>query len=158
MIKIVQQKDYKIGIEGDILITNYLATCIAVTIYDWKLKIGGLCHYLLPNNENFSLELSSNTFGNLNLGSMLYELYKKNVNPERLEAKIFGGASSIGMNSNDYYHIGKKNAEVAIDFLKKNQIPILAMEIGGDFYRNVEFNLSNGLVKISNKMGLDKIL
>ncbi|MCP5512664.1 MAG: chemotaxis protein CheD [Leptospiraceae bacterium] len=152
---IVKQCDYKIGTAPDKLITYNLSTCVAVALYDPKLKIGGLCHYLLPNDEGFSRRLTVNTFGNLNLRNMLDDLLIKGSQASQLIAKVFGGCSTLEHMGADVFDIGYLNSQTAFKFLYEEKIRIKSRDVGGTSYRTVSFNLDTGRVHVSNKVGMN---
>jgi chemotaxis protein CheD len=37
--------------QGDVLITYALGSCIGVTVYDPKARVGGLLHFMLPDSS-----------------------------------------------------------------------------------------------------------
>ena len=85
---------------GDLVIANrptaivtILGSCVAVCLWDATARVGGVNHYLLP----FHVEREkSPRFGSIAIPRLLEEVVAAGADPNRLQAKVFGGASVIG--------------------------------------------------------------
>ena len=47
----VGMADYKVGAAPSTLISYGLGSCIGLSLYDPKAKVGGLLHYMLPDSK-----------------------------------------------------------------------------------------------------------
>ncbi|MDR2152506.1 MAG: chemotaxis protein CheD [Helicobacteraceae bacterium] len=109
-------------------IATVLGSCVGVCLFDRRLKIGGLNHYLLPLwNGN---GLKSPKFGNVSIPKMIEQMKALGCKIGDMEAKVFGGASVSATNLEDMM-IGKKNIVIAKEILAQNKIPIVAEDTGG---------------------------
>jgi len=124
-------------------ISTVLGSCVAVCLYDSKLGIGGMNHYLLPFWNGNGLQ--SPKFGNISIPKLIEQMMAKGSTPKTLEAKIFGGAS-MRISSSEAMMIGEKNVLVAHEILNEYRIPIVAEDIGGQNGRKIQFNLERGKV------------
>ncbi|OHD97754.1 MAG: chemotaxis protein CheD [Sulfurimonas sp. RIFCSPHIGHO2_12_FULL_36_9] len=125
-------------------ITTVLGSCIAVCLYDKKLCIGGMNHYLLPFwNDN---GLQSSRFGNIAIPKLIENMLDKGAKINTLEAKIFGGASINISCCNAAMMVGEKNILVAREILKEYKIDIVSEDVGGKNGRKIQFNLAQGKV------------
>lgn len=125
-------------------ISTVLGSCVAVCLYDMKLGMGGMNHYLLPFWNGNGLQ--SPKFGNISIPKLIEAMMRKGATPRTLEAKLFGGASiNIGSSTNTMM-IGEKNIMVAKEILKEYNITIVAEDIGGQNGRKIQFNLERGKV------------
>ncbi len=125
-------------------ISTVLGSCVAVCLYDTKLGIGGMNHYLLPFWNGNGLQ--SPKFGNISIPKLIEAMLMNGANPRTLEAKVFGGASiNIGVSANTMM-IGEKNIMVAKEILKEYKIAIVAEDSGGQNGRKIQFNLERGKV------------
>jgi chemotaxis protein CheD len=127
------------------IISTLLGSCVAVCLWDKRLHIGGMNHYLLPENE-------TGDSGNANRGSssirmLLDAMISNHANPHDIEAKIFGGCNSLYKN-NDLFKIGERNIAIAFEIMKGVGIPVVAQHTGGAFGRKIVFNTSNGKVRM----------
>jgi chemotaxis protein CheD len=115
-------------------IATVLGSCVGVCLFDRKLKIGALNHYLLPLwNGN---GLKSPKFGNASIPKMIEQMAEAGCKTDDIEAKVFGGASPNATNLEDMM-IGKKNIIIAKEILAQNRIPIVAEDTGGTRGRRI---------------------
>lgn len=124
-------------------ISTVLGSCVAVCLYDHKLGIGGMNHYLLPFWNGNGLQ--SPKFGNISIPKMIELMMTNGSSSKTLEAKIFGGAS-MNIGASQAMMIGEKNILVAREILKEYGISIVAEDIGGQNGRKIQFDLERGKV------------
>ena len=124
-------------------ISTVLGSCVAVCIYDSKLGIGGMNHYLLPFWNGHGLQTSK--FGNISIPKLIESMQERGSRIEAMEAKIFGGAS-MNTSASENMMIGQKNIIVAKEILQEYNIPIVAEDVGGQQGRKIQFNLEKGKV------------
>lgn len=129
---------------GPAAISTVLGSCVAVCLYDARLRLGGMNHYLLPLwNAN---GLQTPKFGNIAVPKLIEEMVAKGASTYSMQAKIFGGASiSIG-DSSDSTMIGQRNIAVAREILESYNIPIVAEDVGGAYGRKIQLNCEQGSV------------
>lgn len=124
-------------------ISTVLGSCVAVCLYDAKLGIGGMNHYLLPFWNGNGLQ--SPKFGNIAIPKLIDTMMEKGSTNRTLEAKIFGGAM-MNAGVNEAMMIGQKNVLVAKEILKEYKISIVAEDVGGQNGRKIQFDLERGKV------------
>ncbi|MDO6558637.1 chemoreceptor glutamine deamidase CheD [Paraglaciecola chathamensis] len=129
------------------LILTVLGSCVAVCLRDPKLKIGGMNHFLLPSdNAGHNPVSASARYGVYAMEILITQILKLGGDKRRLEAKVFGGGAVLqGMTTNI---VGQRNAEFVVDFLKTEQIPILASDLLDIYPRKVYFFPETGEVKV----------
>jgi len=122
------------------ILTTILGSCIAVCIWDNKLKFGGMNHFMLPlwNGEG----LASPKYGNIAIDKLIKKMLTYGSLIENLEAKVFGGGNVIE-SSNGFYHIGERNIEIAVSMLKDFGIKIIGSSTGGKRGRKILMDTSD---------------
>jgi len=131
-----------VGTSGTIIET-ILGSCVAVCLYDPRLKYGGMNHYMLPFGDVESSE--SMKYGNVAIDVLLAKMTQLGSRRETLIAKVFGGANQYD-HKNDAFNIGEKNIQLALCILEKISIPVTASSLGGAHGRKVLFNTGSGQV------------
>lgn len=121
------------------IISTILGSCVAVALYDYKLKFGALNHYLLP--EVMPDEKPSARYGAVAMPAIIDAMLDHGSNKKSLQAKVYGGGNvlsgvEIGVG------IGVLNVEFAIRYLEKSKIPILEKNVGGKQSRKIMLNTS----------------
>lgn len=120
--------------------TTILGSCVAVCLWDNKLKFGGMNHFMLPlwNGEG----LASPKYGNIAIEKLIHKMIWSGASIENLEAKIFGGGNVIDSPHN-IYKIGDRNIEVALSKLDEFNIKIISSSTGGKLGRKILMDTSN---------------
>lgn len=126
-----------------IMVSTVLGSCIAVCLWDTRVAIGGMNHYLLPlwNGDG----LATPKYGNIAIRQLVEKVLAQGAERKNLQAKIFGGAA-MWDSSNGLFAIGLRNIELAQQQLKELQIPLVAADVGGSQSRKIFFNTSDGSV------------
>jgi chemotaxis protein CheD len=123
------------------ILSTLLGSCVAVCIWDFKLKFGGMNHFILPLWNGTGL--ASPKFGNIAIEVLIDKMVGQGSQKENLVAKVFGGASMLSSQSHTY-NIGMRNVELAQSLLLKSGINIVASSTGGIKGRKVLFNTNTG--------------
>ena len=141
--------EYAVGKAPKTLYTSSLGSCLAVVLYEPNKKIAGMAHILLPSHVKYKDKSKPSKFADTAVEYLINELKKFGVSPNNLVAKIAGG-SKLGnlMPKDDIFKVGEKNVESALFELQKYKIPIESKDIGGDYYRTVEFFISKNKLEI----------
>lgn len=141
--------DFKITKSPNKLITVGLGSCIGISLYDNKMKIGGLLHIMLPDSQQFSNVTNPLKFADLGIPILVKSMQQKGSKITDMTAKIAGGASMFKFSDKSLItDIGKRNSEAVISALNKLSIPILSKDIGGNKGRTMIFDTLDGSVKI----------
>jgi chemotaxis protein CheD len=125
-------------------IMTILGSCVAVCLWDVKLKIGGMNHYLLPLWKVQGLRTPK--FGNVAIEVLIEEMLMNGSNARNLVAKVFGGAKVLETNENSVFNIGKQNYEIALDILQQYKINIAVTNVGGLLGRKIMMKTDTGEV------------
>ena len=125
-------------------LTTLVGSCITVCLYDPIAKIGGMNHFMLPNNTIDGRETA--TYGIHAMELLINQMMKLGANRRRLAAKVFGGANVLGrpVPTGSMLNIGERNSHFALRFLETENIPVVAQSIGGTRGRQVHFLTHTG--------------
>lgn len=126
-------------------IITILGSCVAVCLIDFKLKIGGINHFMLPlwNGQG----LASPRYGNIAIKKLVDKMERLGSKRIDIKAKIFGGAEVL-QSENVSFNIGKRNIELAKSVLEEYNIPIISSSLGGKYGRKILFNSNTGEVRL----------
>lgn len=124
-------------------VKTVLGSCISVCLYDPRLKIGGINHYMLAlwNGEG----LSTPRYGNIAIYKLIEKMENLGCKRNRLEAKVFGGGDVLKITT-AFLNIGERNIILAKDLLAELKIPIVAIDVGGIAGRRIVFNTGTGKI------------
>ena len=122
-------------IDEDILITTTLGSCIAACLWDHKIRIGGMNHFLLPDGAASGAE--DGRYGSHAMELLINELIKRGATRATLQAKVFGGAAVVsGMNS---LNVGERNTHFVLSYLHTERITVAAKDVLGIHARKLSF-------------------
>ena len=124
-------------------VKTILGSCVAVCLYDKKLKQGGMNHYLLPTHRG--TEDPSPKYGNVAIYRLIEKLKTMGSQPKNLIAKIFGGSDQHGIT---HLAAGQSNIEMARAILKKYNIEVIEEDTGGTKGRTVTFHTQTGETQV----------
>jgi len=125
------------AIETERPIATLLGSCVAVCLFDPKLKLGGMNHFLLPSRTsgaNTDTDVILN--GDFSMEVLVNGLINKGASKTRLIAKAFGGGTIV---SSIRMAIGERNAEFAREWLEREKISLIASDLSGPWSRKVIF-------------------
>jgi chemotaxis protein CheD len=125
-----------------------LGSCVAVTLYDPDLRIGGMAHVMLPDSVMIipagSPVKSPYRFADKAVEALLRDLEVHGAGRRGLLAKLAGGARMFGSGEADSSGIGRRNVERLKDVLQVHHIPLVGWDIEGSCGRCVELHLDSG--------------
>ncbi len=141
--------------EDDIILATTLGSCISVALWDPRLKIGGLNHFMLTGEVrgDLSQDYEHAKYGMYAMEMLINELLHRRSRKGDLRAKVFGGGSVVpGMNG-ALHSVPVANAEFAFRYLKKEGIPVLSSDTGGIEARKILFFPKTGKVLLKRIAG-----
>lgn len=130
------------AVDNDRAISTLLGSCVAVCLYDPKLHLAGMNHFLLPSRQarqDDDTDVILN--GDYSMEVLVNSMLGKGARKERLVAKAFGGGTIV---TSIQMAIGQRNAEFAREWLEREGIPLVASDFGGAWSRKVVFTPLNG--------------
>jgi chemotaxis protein CheD len=131
-------------VTDDTALTTILGSCVAACIRDPLLKIGGMNHFMLPDGQ--SGDGAPARYGSYAMEVLINDLLKRGAARNRLEAKVFGGGNVLkGFTNNP---VGTRNAEFVLNYLKAEQIPVVAEDLRGIHPRKIWFFPATGRVVV----------
>lgn len=131
-----------------ILITSALGSCVALTLYDKAQKLGGMLHYILPENPGGK---KREKYADTGINLLLEKILELNAKKKDLVAKMVGGAIMFEEFMDDIEtSIGKRNVKKGKEVLKDLGIKLMSQDVGGNYGRSIKFQLSNGHIHITS--------
>ena len=125
-------------------ISTVLGSCVAVCLFDTRLKIGGMNHFQLPDVQG---TLTGGKIGTTAIKALLREAMIAGCKQSDLVASIYGGAHVVNAFSSGQ-DIGERNILKAKEMLMDFKIPIIKSDVSGNASRRITMNTSNNRVEI----------
>ena len=135
----------------DEAITTVLGSCISACIRDPQLNIGGMNHFMLPEDNsvghNSWLDPSvglATRYGSYAMESLVNDLLKLGATRDRLEIKLFGGGRILS----GLTDVGERNIAFVHGYLQLEGYHVAAEDVGGTQPRKVVYFPASGRVRM----------
>lgn len=118
-------------------ITTLLGSCVSACLFDERVNVGGMNHFMLPIGTSDST--TSASYGVHAMEMLINSLMKLGADRRRLKAKLFGGGAVI-RTKDSRWNVGARNVEFAKGFLEAERIPLVASHTGGTQAMHIRFH------------------
>lgn len=128
------------------LLVTVLGSCVAACIRDVDSGVGGMNHFMLPDDGGRDTVGTSARYGTYAMEVLINHLLKLGARRNRLEAKVFGGGAVLASLANS--NVGARNAEFVLSYLKTEKIPVVAKDLLDSYPRKVYYFPHSGRVLV----------
>jgi chemotaxis protein CheD len=134
---------------GDEAITTVLGSCISACIRDPLAQVGGMNHFMLPEDgsggrDSEAIVGLATRYGSYAMESLINDLLKLGAQRARLEIKLFGGGRVLTSMTD----VGARNIRFVHDYLSIEGLRISASDLGGESPRKVVYFTGAGRVRV----------
>ena len=139
--------------EDQVLVTFALGSCIGLSVYDARARVGGLLHYMLPDSTIDPARGRENPcmFADTGIPLLIGQVCAKGAKRTQLVAHAAGGASI--MDRNNFFDIGKRNYLALRKILWKSGILLSSEAVGGGNSRTVRLEIESGRLWLQEGCG-----
>jgi len=134
---------------ADMVLSTVLGSCVAACVRDSTAGVGGMNHFMLPDDGSSSSGASASAsmrYGAYAMEMLINELLKAGARRERLEAKVFGGGAVLA--NMTMLNIGDRNADFVLRYLQLEQVRVAAQDLRGSLPRRVSYFPRSGKVMV----------
>jgi chemotaxis protein CheD len=146
---VISVGSYMVSKNPSILTCIGLGSCLAIALYDRNRRIGGLTHSMLPQYKEGRDRSNPAKYVDTSIFLMVDDLIRMGSDKSSLNAKIVGGSQMFKFQNPGILDIGKRNIQIAKETLKREGIPLVASDIGGNKGRTISFKVNTGKIDIS---------
>ena len=137
--------DFRFG-AAPLEMATLLGSCVTVTLWHPQQRIGGMCHFMLPERSGQHSALDGR------FATEAFQLFdraiaKAGTEPSQYQAKLFGGGDMFP-GAGFTLNVGVKNVAMAHQLLKQRGIRLLSEHSGGAGHRKLVFDLASGEVRL----------
>lgn len=142
--------EFYVSMHGE-LITTVLGSCVSACVRDPATGVGGMNHFMLPDNQSRSSKDWEDTpvnaqtrYGNIAMERLINVVLASGCKREDIEIKLFGGGKVLNLSAD----IGAKNVRFVKMYLATEGLPVLSEDVGGVCPRKVQYFPLTGRVRI----------
>ena len=140
--------------EKPAVVRTVLGSCIAVTMFNHRLRVAAICHALLPHCKEQDREAEPEQerwkYVDAVIPEMVRRMRQYGVELKEIEVKVFGGAdvlsARIGESANPT--VGRANIAMAFRIIEAEQLQLKVSDVGGPRGRKIFFYTHNGEVLV----------
>lgn len=140
---------------GRTRISTLLGSCVSITLWHPRRRIGGMCHFLLGERPRPAAPPLDGRYGTEAFALFLQHVQEAGTRPGDYQAKLFGGGNMLTGSSGENLDIGPRNVALARRLLTAHHIPLVAEHVGGSGRRKLHFDLWSGDVWVAFPQGED---
>jgi chemotaxis protein CheD len=127
-------------------ISTLLGSCVAVTLWHPARRIGGMCHYLLPQRQQRPGQPRDGRFGDEAMDMLVESITRSGARCEEFEAHLYGGADTMPDRAGAKLNIGERNVEQGWSLIERCGFMLHGVDVGDQVPRHVRLNLATGEV------------
>ena len=146
----IKPGEYYVSVHGE-MIATVLGSCIAACIRDPVSGIGGMNHFMLPEDSGHNSGIWKDTpvntearYGNVAMERLINVIIANGGDRRNLEIKIFGGGRVLNLTTD----IGGNNVEFVKHYIEKEGFNIATEDVGGVYPRKVQYFPLSGRVRM----------
>lgn len=133
--------------DRDTRIRTLLGSCVSITFWHAGLRLGGMCHYLLPERKGDSQGRQDGRYADEALRLLFDEMRAAGTRPHDYQAKIFGGGRMFSPSAGSgRLDIGRRNIEIGQRLLQGYGLAPVSQHLAGVGHRNIIFDVATGVV------------
>ena len=125
-----------------------LGSCVAVTLWNPKRRIGGMCHFLLPTRTRPPHAPRDGKYGDEAIGMMVDAIRRAGTRPQDYEAHLYGGADTMPDIERAMRYVGERNIETGWRLIDQFGFNLVGVDVGENVPRVVRMNLLTGEVEM----------
>ncbi len=134
-------------------VRTLLGSCVAITLWHPVRRIGGMCHFLLPQRQRRPGDAPDGRYGDEAVEAMVKTLQTLRAEPREFVAHLYGGADTMSGCSAVSFNIGERNIEQGWSLIDRYGFTLDGVDVGEDIPRVVALALTTGEVSMRRGSG-----
>jgi len=151
--------EYYVGRQNE-MVSTVLGSCVSACIFDRRLKLGGMNHFMLPEasgdrggeRDSWSATVGrAARYGNDAMEHLINAILKAGGRREDWEVKVFGGGRVLAQMTD----VGARNIAFVQRYLQTEGLAVTASDLGDVYPRQVQFFPATGKARVRQMRGRD---
>ena len=146
------------GGAGATRVSTLLGSCVAITLWHPRRRIGGMCHYLLPARRRAAGVPPDGRYGDEAFGMLVDVIAQAGTDPRDYEAHLYGGADTLPDRAGARFDIGERNIEQGWTLIDRHGLQLVGVDVGDRVPRHVALDLQSGEVAMRRCAARDVVM
>jgi chemotaxis protein CheD len=125
-------------------VRTLLGSCVALTLWHPQRRIGGMCHYLLPQRQRSHGQPVDGRYGDEAITLLVEHLTRIGTATHEYEAHLYGGADTLPDHVQHKTQVGVRNIELGWNLVDRHGFQLMGVDVGDNVPRTVRLNLRSG--------------
>lgn len=148
----LQPGEFYLADDPDTRLRTLLGSCVAMTMWHPRRRVGAMCHYLLPTRGQRRSGPLDGRYADEAYLMFLSEAVRIGTNPADYEIKLFGGGDMFpGLGAQVAPAVGEKNVIAGLELLNAHRHDVKARHVGGHGHRVVMLDVWDGAVWVKHQ-------
>lgn len=135
---------------GDVLVAYSLGSCVGVTVWDPKTRVGGLAHIVLPSSAGTADRSTQGKYADTAVPCLVEKMQREGCDLKRLKVHMAGGAHVLRGLTWPGGDIGSANVRAAQEAAAKTGIRVISADLGENYGRTMRLYVLTGRVTVSS--------
>lgn len=132
------------------IVKTVLGSCVSITMFNRRLKVGAICHGMLPHCRRKAGCRDECAEGfkyvDYSIRQMLERFRSMGIGHREIEVKLFGGADMFATDAGERETVGVQNTKTALRIFEKERLTLRTSDTGGSQGRKLFFYTHTGEV------------
>lgn len=128
-------------------VRTLLGSCVAITLWHHDLRMGGMCHYLLPQRQRPPGQPRDGRYGEEAVAMLVEALQRTGARMQEFECHLYGGADTLPDAAGAKFNIGERNISLGWELIDRHGLQLQGVDVGDNVPRTVTLDLGNGAVE-----------
>lgn len=130
-------------------VSTLLGSCVAITMWHPLLRLGGICHFMLPYAHGRETPGLEGKYADDALRLFLDRIQACGTRPQDYRVELCGGGRQVcGLAADQARSIGRQNIDAGRRLLSDHGFSICRDDMADSGYRKLLFDLSSGAVEV----------
>lgn len=127
-------------------IRTLLGSCVALTLWHPERRIGGMCHYLLPERRRNPQQQPDGRYGTEAIAVLVEQLIRAGTKANEYEVHLYGGADTLPDHVAHKTQVGVRNIELGWTLVDQHGFQLVGVDVGDNVPRTVRLDMRSGAV------------
>jgi chemotaxis protein CheD len=128
-------------------VRTLLGSCVAITLWHPTLRLGGMCHFVVPRHTEPAAHLDG-WYAEDAVHMFVDAVDRHGTRPEEYEVGMFGGGSQFPTQRSGAFDVPRQNIRAGRELLERAGFRVGAEHVGGTGPRVVELDLDTGTIRL----------
>lgn len=130
-------------------VRTLLGSCVAIALWHPQKRIGGMCHFLLPQRPRTQDMPRDGRYGDEAMNYLAEAVKRSGTRPQEYEVHLYGGADTMPDQAGVKFNVGERNIETGWQLIDQYGFSLLGVDVGDYVPRTVILDMVKGEVRMN---------